>query len=78
MTEKGVDGATMLEIAERADVGAGTVYNYFKSKDDLPSPSPRRWMHDLAPASSWHEGFADPVEVYAWYPHCVSDTATRR
>jgi len=47
MSDKGVDGATMVEIAERADVGAGTVYNYFKSKDDLaqepseePTPDP--------------------------------------
>ena len=35
MTEKGIDAATMLEIAELADVGAGTVYNYFASKDEL-------------------------------------------
>ena len=35
MTEKGIDAATMLEIAELADVGAGTVYNYFESKDEL-------------------------------------------
>ena len=30
MTEKGIDAATMLEIAELADVGAGTIYNYFE------------------------------------------------
>ena len=35
MTEKGIDAATMLEIAELADVGAGTVYNYFASEDEL-------------------------------------------
>ena len=35
ITEKGIDAATMLEIAELADVGAGTVYNYFASKDEL-------------------------------------------
>ena len=35
MSEKGIDAATMQEIAERADVGAGTVYSYFKSKDEL-------------------------------------------
>ena len=34
MSEKGIDAATMQEIAERADVGAGTVYSYFKSKDE--------------------------------------------
>jgi AcrR family transcriptional regulator len=35
MSQMGIDVATMSEIAERADVGAGTVYNYFKSKEDL-------------------------------------------
>ena len=33
--EKGVDTATMQEITEIADVGVGTMYNYFKSKEDL-------------------------------------------
>ena len=48
MSEKGVDSATMLEIAERADVGAGTVYNYFKSKDELAIAVLEDLMHDLA------------------------------
>jgi len=33
--ERGVDGATVEEIAERADVARGTVFNYFPSKDTL-------------------------------------------
>src|SRR5215469_18262187 len=35
MTRKGIDAATMAEITELADMGAGTVYNYFASKDEL-------------------------------------------
>ena len=35
IAEKGIDAATMVEIAELADVGAGTVYNYFASKNEL-------------------------------------------
>lgn len=35
MSKQGVDGATIQEITERADVGFGTFYSYFKSKDDL-------------------------------------------
>lgn len=38
----------MLEIAELADVGAGTVYNYFKSKDELAIAVLEEMMHDLA------------------------------
>lgn len=35
MSEKGVDGTTILEITDRAGVGFGTFYNYFESKDDI-------------------------------------------
>ncbi len=33
--EKGLHATTMDDIAERAEYGKGTIYNYFKSKDDL-------------------------------------------
>jgi AcrR family transcriptional regulator len=33
--EKGFDNATLEEIAERAEFGKGTVYNYFDNKDTL-------------------------------------------
>ena len=45
--EKGVDTATMQEITEIADVGVGTMYNYFKSKDDLIRQIVRDDMDDL-------------------------------
>ena len=35
MSEKGIDEATINEITELADLGFGTFYNYFSSKDDL-------------------------------------------
>lgn len=77
MTEKGVEGATMLEIAERADVGAGTVYNYFKSKDDLAVAVLEDLMHDLAVRIERVTGsFDDPAEVYAFGIRTVLDTAT--
>lgn len=77
MTEKGVDGATMLEIAERADVGAGTVYNYFKSKDDLAIAVLETLMHDLAlRIKQATKGFDDPAEVYAFGLRAVLETAT--
>lgn len=77
MTEKGVDGATMLEIAERADVGAGTVYNYFKSKDDLAIAVLEALMHDLAlRIEKVTKSFDDPAEVYAFGIRAVLETAT--
>lgn len=35
MADVGVDAAKIKDIAERADIGFGTFYNYFESKDDL-------------------------------------------
>lgn len=35
MTAKGVDAATIREVTDKADVGFGTFYNYFETKDDL-------------------------------------------
>ncbi len=77
MTEKGVEGATMLEIAERADMGAGTVYNYFRSKDDLAIAVLETLMHDLAlRIEQVTNTFEDPAQVYAFGIRTVLDTAT--
>ena len=35
MSEQGVDETTIQQITERADVGFGTFYSYFDSKDDV-------------------------------------------
>jgi len=35
ITEKGFKNATTKEIAARADMAEGTLYNYFKNKDDI-------------------------------------------
>jgi AcrR family transcriptional regulator len=77
MTEKGIDAATMLEIAELADVGAGTVYNYFKSKDELAIAVLEEMMHDLAlHIEKATVKLDDPAEVYAFGVRTVLDTAT--
>lgn len=77
MSQKGIDAATMLEIAENADVGAGTVYNYFKSKDDLAIAVLEELMHDLAlKIEEVTNRFVDPAQVYAFGIRTVIDTAT--
>jgi AcrR family transcriptional regulator len=77
MSEKGLDGATMLEIAELADVGAGTVYNYFKSKDELAIAVLEEMMHSLAlRIEATTGGFTDPAQVYAFGIRTVLETAT--
>lgn len=78
MTEKGVVAATMLEIAERADVGAGTVYNYFRSKDDLAIAVLETLMYELGlRIEEVTDTFDDPAQVYAYGIRTVLDTATQ-
>lgn len=77
MSEKGIDAATMLEIAERADVGAGTVYNYFKSKDALAVAVLEEMMRHLAlRIEEVTDTFEDPAQVYAFGIRTVLETAT--
>ncbi|GAB4323512.1 MAG: TetR/AcrR family transcriptional regulator [Candidatus Zixiibacteriota bacterium] len=41
-SEKGFERATLDEIAEQAEYGKGTLYNYFKNKEDLFAASMQR------------------------------------
>lgn len=78
MREKGVDGATMLEIAEAADVGAGTIYNYFRSKDELAVAVLEQMMDALARRIEEDtHSFADPARIYALGVRRVLETATQ-
>jgi AcrR family transcriptional regulator len=77
MAEKGIDAATMQEIADRADVGAGTVYSYFKSKEELAIAVLERLMYSLAlKIEKVTNTFDDPAQVYAFGIRTVIDTAT--
>jgi AcrR family transcriptional regulator len=77
MSKKGIDAATMQEIAELADVGAGTVYSYFKSKDDLAVAVLERVMRNLAlRIEVVTNTFSDPAQVYAYGIRQVLEAAT--
>lgn len=77
MSEKGIDAATMVEIAERADVGAGTVYNYFESKNELAICVMEYAMVRLAQRiEAVTDTFADPAQVYAFGVRNVMMAAT--
>src|SRR5215472_12916514 len=77
MAQKGIDAATMSEIAERADVGAGTVYNYFASKDDLAMRVMEEVMDRLAQRiEAVTNTFEDPAQVYAFGIRNVMKAAT--
>lgn len=77
MASKGIDASTMAEIAELADVGAGTVYNYFASKDDLAMSVMERVMDLLAQRiEAVTNTFDDPGQVYAFGIRNVMKAAT--
>jgi AcrR family transcriptional regulator len=77
MAEKGIDAATMSEIADLADVGAGTVYNYFASKDDLAMQVMEDVMDRLAQRiEAVTDTFDDPGQVYAFGIRNVMTAAT--
>jgi AcrR family transcriptional regulator len=72
ISEKGIDAATMGEIAELADVGSGTVYNYFGSKDDLVIAVMERVMHRLAERiEAITNTLEEPALHYAFGVRCV-------
>jgi len=77
MSQSGIDAATMQEIAALADVGAGTVYSYFKSKDELAIAVMERVMRNLAlRIEAVTDTFDDPAQVYAFGVRTVIEAAT--
>ena len=77
IAQKGIDAATMVEISELADVGTGTVYNYFASKDDLAMAVMELVMHRLAERiEAVTDTFVDPAQVYAFGIRNVMKAAT--
>jgi AcrR family transcriptional regulator len=77
IAEKGIDAATMAEIAEAADVGAGTAYNHFASKDELVMAVMERVMDRLAiRIKAATESFDDPAQVFAFGVLSTMRTAT--
>src|SRR5262245_30846183 len=73
---KGIDAATMAEIADLADVGAGTVYNYFASKDDLAVAVMEQVTDRLSQRIEIVTStFTDPGQVYAFGVRQVMNAA---
>lgn len=77
MSKKGIDAATMSEIAEVADVGSGTAYNYFSSKDELAICVLEEAMSRLGKRiEAVTDTFSDPGQVYAFGIRNVMKAAT--
>lgn len=77
ISDRGIDGTTISDIAERADVGLGTVYYYFKSKDDL-ALAVMEWIMDRLAARIREvtRHFEDPAQTFAYGVRTVMEVAT--
>jgi AcrR family transcriptional regulator len=68
--ESGLSGARMEDIASRAGVSVGTLYNHFEDRDTLLSELITSRRHDLAErldsvlAASFHHSFAAQLEEF--------------
>lgn len=77
MEEKGVESATVQEIAERADVALGTFYSYFNSKDEIVTAVIEGIMTRLGRRiRRVTDGFTDPGQATAYGFRTVMDVAT--
>ena len=78
-SERGLDATPVPAIAERAGVGAGTIYRYFRSKEDLGNEVYRRCKLDLRRALvRGVPGNLSPRQEFRWLWCGLFEFATRR
>lgn len=67
MAQRGVEGATIQEITEAADLGTGTFYNHFSSKEELAKAVFSLRAEELARTLDWiSETVTDPARRIAY------------
>lgn len=67
MAEGGPESITILAVTERADIGQGTFYNYFKSRDDLIDEAILDTVERLGQRlDAMSSGIEDAAEVYSF------------
>jgi len=75
MSKNGVDATAIQEITDRADVGFGTFYNYFTSKDDLATQVLDCVINNIGLRNDLITAkvkLTDPVEIVATSVRCVA------
>lgn len=84
IADKGVEGLRLREVTDAADVGFGSFYNYFASKEELVEAVAQDLMVLLAESLGARvEALADPVEAasaaHRWFVRtAVEDPRTAR
>ena len=79
MAQKGPDATTIQDITETADVGFGSFYNYFKSKDEIRFAAMEELLDRFgSEIDQLANLIADPVEVFASSMRTAVKTLARR
>ena len=79
MAQKGPDATTIQDITETADVGFGSFYNYFKSKDEIRFAAMEELLDRFgSEIDKLANLIADPVEVFASSMRIAVKTLARR
>ncbi len=79
MAQKGPDATTIQDITETADVGFGSFYNYFKSKDEIRFAAMEELLDRFgSEIDQLANLIADPVEVFASSMRTAVKTLVRR
>lgn len=66
-SRRSFDGTTIPEIAKVADVGAGTIYRYFSSKEDLVNELFIKTLDDFI--SHLQAGVPDQADTWVQFHH---------
>lgn len=78
ISEKGVEGLRLREVTDAADVGFGSFYNYFDSKEDLVEAVVLELMSSLAQTLIAHvDALSDPAEAasaaHRWFVRSATE-----
>jgi len=61
-SEKGYSATTMRQIARRAGLASGSLYNHLKRKSDLLLDIHRDFIHEIIEKTSFHHGVEESCE----------------
>lgn len=76
MAEGGTESVTIASITERADVGQGTFYNYFQSRDDIIDAVIAEEVETLGQRlDALTRGMPDAAEIYSFSLRHLFNTA---
>lgn len=78
ISQKGMEAATITEIAEVADLGVGTFYNHFKSKDEIARTVFSAHLEELATTfDRISKSEPDVAQAIAFIQRVFMETAMR-